>query len=62
MAAVLWVAIAEPNRNRKKHPRPFTVNDVHPFPKKLRAGTATEEKVSMKSLRGMFKSLGVKGA
>lgn len=29
--AVLWHAIAEPNRNADEQPRPFSPADVHPY-------------------------------
>ncbi len=29
--SLLWAAMAEPNRDRKKRSRPFTPADVHPF-------------------------------
>ncbi len=29
--SLLWAAIAEPNRDRRKRSQPFTPDDVHPF-------------------------------
>lgn len=32
-AAVLWQAIAEPNRDPKRRPEAYKVSDVHPYMK-----------------------------
>ena len=32
--AELWVALAEPNRDTKKRPKPFTIFDRHPYRKR----------------------------
>jgi len=29
--ATLWVALVEPNRDRKKRSRPFSAQDIHPY-------------------------------
>jgi hypothetical protein len=29
--ALLWVALAEPNRDPKQRSKPFTIFDVHPY-------------------------------